>query len=116
MFPYLTGLAQMAYCNLDLEQVTDYKQAKSTILDYLDMSEESHHHHFGAKIHSEGTRLCVVVQCLKEHCWKWLHLDEQSRAQVVYSSGIEQFIRTSPAKGRDWVFSTAWGTCQMQCD
>lgn len=52
--PYLMGLAQSTSCNLDLEWVKDNKQVKSTILDYLDISEETHCQWFMDKRYPKG--------------------------------------------------------------
>uniref|UniRef100_A0A8C4W4U8 SCAN box domain-containing protein n=1 Tax=Gopherus evgoodei TaxID=1825980 RepID=A0A8C4W4U8_9SAUR len=74
---------QGPYLNMALEQSKDYKQVNSDIL-------ETHCQLCRSESYPKETRTRIVLQQFREHCWKWLHLEEQSEL--------------SPRKGREWVF------------
>lgn len=47
---------------------------------------------------------------LREHYWKWLHLEEQAWVHVADSAVVEQFVRILPAKGGIWLLQHLHGT------
>lgn len=52
----------------------------------------------------------MVVQWLKEHCWKWLRPEEHPGTQVAEAIVTEQIRKTLPMEGREWALWHRLGT------
>uniref|UniRef100_A0A8C3RRJ4 C2H2-type domain-containing protein n=1 Tax=Chelydra serpentina TaxID=8475 RepID=A0A8C3RRJ4_CHESE len=76
---YLTGPAQAAYRNLDLQEALDYSKVKVAILDQTGISPETYHQRLHQEWYAPGTRPQVMAVAL------------------------EQFLQTLPTGGKEWV-------------
>lgn len=101
--PYLMGLVQATYQGLGAETAQDHPQVRPAILEYLNITEETFRQRFWGERYSPGAQFRVVVQKLRDLCWRWLNPEGQTGVQVAELMRVEKFAQILLKGGRDCV-------------
>ncbi|XP_042300198.1 zinc finger and SCAN domain-containing protein 9-like, partial [Sceloporus undulatus] len=101
--PCLTGPAQEAVDTMSVEDAKDYQKVKETILQTLNISEETYRRRLRELKWKPGIHPRTLGQKVRACGLRWLKPTERSAVQVAEAVLVEQFITALPLQARNWV-------------
>ncbi|XP_042300278.1 zinc finger protein 24-like [Sceloporus undulatus] len=101
--PCLTGPAQEAVDTMALEDAWDYDKVKATILQTLNISEETYRMRLRDLHWKVGMHPRTLGQKIRASGLRWLKPTERTAAEVAELVLVEQFVGGLPCQARNWV-------------
>ncbi|XP_042299936.1 uncharacterized protein LOC121917889, partial [Sceloporus undulatus] len=101
--PCLTGPAQEAVDTLAAEDAKDYGKVKATILQTLNISEDTYRLRLREMKWRPGLHPRTLGQKIRASGLRWLKPAERTSLQVAELIMVEQFVGTLPSQARNWV-------------
>ncbi|XP_042300045.1 uncharacterized protein LOC121917995, partial [Sceloporus undulatus] len=101
--PCLTGPAQEAVDTLSPEDAQDYAKVKATILQTLNISEDTYRLRLRELKWRSGMHPRTLGQKIRASALRWLKPMERSALEVAELVMVEQFVASLPTQARNWV-------------